>query len=58
MLNHFFDNGCDIVIMGCTELSVIVRDNDLYDDNRIIDSMKVLVDKTIELAKENSYMSL
>ena len=26
---------------------VIVRDNDLYSDNRIIDSLKVLADKTI-----------
>lgn len=51
VLNKYFDSGCDMVIMGCTELSVIVRDNDLYSDNRIIDSMKVLVDKTIELAK-------
>lgn len=51
VLNKYFDSDCDMVIMGCTELSVIVRDNDLYSDNRIIDSMKVLVDKTIELAK-------
>ena len=50
--NRYFEAGCDIVIMACTELSVIVRDNDLYSDNRIIDSMKVLVDKTIEFAKE------
>lgn len=47
VLNHFFNHGCDMVIMGCTELSVIVRDNDLYYDTRIIDAMKVLVDKTI-----------
>ena len=52
VLNSYFDNGCDVVIMGCTELSVIVRDNNLYSDIRIIDSMKVLVDKTIELAKK------
>lgn len=50
ILNKFFDNQCDIVIMGCTELSVIVKDNDLYDDNRIIDSMLVLANKTIEEA--------
>lgn len=47
VLNQFFNHGCDMVIMGCTELSVIVRDNDLYYDTRIIDAMKVLVDKTI-----------
>lgn len=47
VLNQFFNHGCDMVIMGCTELSVIVRDNDLYHDTRIIDAMKVLVDKTI-----------
>ena len=52
VLDKYFDNGCDIVIMGCTELSVIVRDNDLYSDNRIIDSMDVLAKKTVELAKK------
>ena len=45
--NKYFLAGCDIVITACTELSVIVRDNDLYSDNRIIDSLKVLADKTI-----------
>ena len=45
--NKYFLAGCDIIITGCTELSVIVRDNDLYSDNRIIDSLKVLADKTI-----------
>ncbi len=52
VLNKYFDNGCDIVIMGCTELSVIVRDNNLYNDDRIIDSMYILANKTIELAKK------
>jgi aspartate racemase len=52
VVNKYFEQGCDVVIMGCTELSVIMHDNDLYHDNRIIDSMKVLVDKTIELAKK------
>lgn len=51
VLDYYFDNDCDVVIMGCTELSVIVRDNNLYADKRIIDSLKVLVDKTIELEK-------
>lgn len=50
VLEEYFDNDCDALIMGCTELSVIVRDNDLYFDNRLIDSLKVLVDKTIELS--------
>ena len=52
VLDEYFDNDCDALIMGCTELSVIVRDNDLYFDDRIIDSLKVLVDKTIELSKK------
>ena len=52
VLDKFFQDGCDMVIMGCTELSVIVRDNDLYQDKRIIDAMKVLVDKTIEMSKK------
>lgn len=51
VLDEYFDNQCDVVIMGCTELSVIVRDNDLYSDNRLIDSLKVLSDKTILLSK-------
>ena len=51
VLDKYLDNGCDIIIMACTELSVIVRDNNLYNDSHIIDSMKVLVDKTISLAK-------
>ena len=45
--NKYFLAGCDLIITGCTDLSVIVRDNDLYEDNRIIDSLKVLADKTI-----------
>lgn len=50
--SHYFDNGCDCLITGCTELSVIVRDNSLGSDRRIIDSMQVLALKTIELAKK------
>lgn len=51
VLEEYFDNDCDALIMGCTELSVIIRDNDLYFDSRLIDSLKVLVDKTIVLSK-------
>lgn len=54
VLADFYKAGCDMVITACTELSVIVKDNNLYDDSRLIDSMKVLVDKTILLAKDNS----
>jgi len=54
VLEEYFDNDCDALIMGCTELSVIVRDNDLYFDNRLIDSLKVLVDKTIMLSKDDN----
>ncbi len=50
VLNIYFNHGCDMVIMGCTELSVIFRYNKLYDDKRIIDSLKVLVDCTIKKA--------
>ncbi len=52
VLNLFLDNGCDVVIMGCTELSVIISDNHLENDEKIIDSMKILVDKTILYAKK------
>lgn len=51
VLEEYFDNDCDALIMGCTELSVIIRDNDLYFDSRLIDSLRVLVDKTIVLSK-------
>lgn len=51
VLNEYYNHGCDIIITGCTELSCIIKDLKMFDNPKIIDSMKVLVDKTIEKAK-------
>lgn len=45
LLNYFYELGCDGVIMGCTELSVIFDYLNLQKDKKIIDS-------TLELSKE------
>ena len=42
--------GCDAVILGCTELSIIDKDFNLSKkDSKIIDSMEVLARRSIEL---------
>ena len=42
--------GCDAVILGCTELSIIDKDFSLSKkDSKIIDSMEVLARRSIEL---------
>lgn len=46
IVDHLKDNGCDGVILGCTELSILKNDNDLGDD-LYIDSLKVLATQTI-----------
>lgn len=43
---------CDVVILGCTELS-LAQEREPIEDLPIIDSQSILVDKTIELALEN-----
>lgn len=43
----YFAAGCDALVTGCTELSVILRDNGLFSDKRIVDSTKVLAEETI-----------
>lgn len=50
VLNYFYDNGCDSVILACTELSVIYRDLNLQNDSRIIDSTTVISKLSIKLA--------
>lgn len=48
VIRHMRCRGCDIVVMGCTELSVLCEDMDLdkkYDF--VVDSLKVLAMKTI-----------
>ena len=44
----YFAAGCDALVTGCTELSVILRDNGLFADKRIVDSTKVLAEETIK----------
>ena len=42
-------NGCDCAILGCTELSIIKKDEKLPDDF-FVDSTEILVIKSIEKA--------
>lgn len=54
VVNHMREKGCDAVIMGCTELSVIYKDLDLEnicDD--IIDSLSVLAMRTVSGSGKN-----
>lgn len=46
LIDYFFSNNCDYIIVGCTELSVIYTDLKIT-DKRIIDSLTVLAKKTI-----------
>jgi len=44
------DQGVPLVVLGCTELSVVAMDYDLLADSRFIDSLDQLVRATIEMA--------
>ena len=46
IINYFKNNGCDVVVMGCTELSVAVEQLDI-DDPKVVDSLTVLAKLTI-----------
>lgn len=48
VLNYFYEIGCDGVILGCTELSVINKDLK-YKDKKIVDTLDVLAKKVILL---------
>ncbi len=49
--DHLRSKGCDIVIMGCTELSIVYRDLRLWDlRDDMVDSLEVLARITIEKA--------
>ncbi len=56
IIAHMRADGCDALILGCTELSIINRDYDLHRDY-IIDSLEVLAKRSITLCgkkiKEN-----
>ena len=49
IIDYFKQNGCDKIILGCTELSVAHKNLELNDD-MIIDSLTVLARKTVEIS--------
>ena len=53
VLDYFYKNDCDSVILGCTELSVIYKKLNLINDNRIVDSTKVVAELTIKISGKN-----
>lgn len=46
LIDHLKENGCDGVVLGCTELSILKNDNNL-DSDFYIDSLEVLATQTI-----------
>jgi aspartate racemase len=48
IINNLKKAGCDCVVLGCTELSVIYRDYSIADET-IVDSLLTLAKKSIEL---------
>lgn len=49
IVNYFYDNGCNAIITGCTELSVLLKWLNV-DDDRIIDSLLSLARTTVLLS--------
>lgn len=47
--DEMFAQGCDHIILGCTELSVVNRELLLEKDLRYVDALVVLADRTIEV---------
>lgn len=52
IVNYFKDNGCDSIILGCTELSVTIDDLKIQENN-IIDSTTILANKIVEIYSIN-----
>lgn len=48
IINNLKKAGCDCVVLGCTELSIIYRDYSIADET-IVDSLLTLAKKSIEL---------
>ncbi|MGN1032966.1 MAG: aspartate/glutamate racemase family protein [Intestinibacter sp.] len=46
LVDHLKENGCDGIVLGCTELSILKNDNNL-DSDFYIDSLEVLARQTI-----------
>lgn len=44
-----FAKGCDHIVLGCTELSIVNRDFALDQDSRYVDAMVTLADRAIEV---------
>ncbi len=44
---HMEENGCERLVLGCTELSLVAKENDLGD--KFVDSLEVLALKTIRM---------
>lgn len=49
IIDYFQKNGCDKIILGCTELSVAYKNLEL-NDSMIIDSLTVLARKAVEIS--------
>ena len=49
VINYFRDNNCDVIVMGCTELSVAIKELNINDE-QIVDSLTVLAKLTINRA--------
>lgn len=47
---RLMDRGAGVVVLGCTELSVVAEDEGLLADARFVDSLDVLARRTIERA--------
>lgn len=49
VINKMIATGCSVIILACTELSIMKLNVDL---NKIVDAMDILVEKSIVLSKE------
>ena len=49
IIDYFKQNGCDKIILGCTELSVAYKNLELNDE-MIIDSLTVLARRSVEIS--------
>ncbi len=48
IIEQMIDNGCQVVILACTELSSMTLN---VNSNKIVDAMNILIAKSIELSK-------
>jgi len=50
VVGRLVDRGAQVLLLGCTELSVVAADHGLLSDPRVVDSLDVLARRTIERA--------